>query len=158
MMKMPNISNGVMLTAGKNGGGLGWSEVKGAKRIFLAHGDGLSCSGSGNRHYWRSPTDEELATFREAIGDYGEGQHKPKEPIKMDFACDYITEAIANVGEMNSKALTAFIDEKYSNRTFREKQSLLSDFKGRVLSGKIPQIQLIQLPHNGKVYRFIGEE
>ena len=158
MMKMPNISNGVMLTAGKNGGGLGWSEVKGAKRIFLAHGDGLSCSGSGNRHYWRSPTNEELVTFREAIGDYGEGQHKPKEPIKMDFACDYITEAIANVGEMNSKALTAFIDEKYSNRTFREKQSLLSDFKGRVLSGKIPQIQLIQLPHNGKVYRFIGEE
>lgn len=54
MMKVPKLEGVVMLTAGKNGGGLGWPYIEGARRLFLEHGEGDSCGGSGRAHYWRT--------------------------------------------------------------------------------------------------------
>lgn len=61
MMRVPEKHGYVCLTAGKNGGELGWTEVAGASRLYLAwsRGDGIT---GGNRHAWREVPDEELAT------------------------------------------------------------------------------------------------
>lgn len=67
MMKVPGFEGRVMLTAGKNGGALGWPSVAGARRIFLAWSDAPSCSGTGLRHFWRLVTDEERRELEEAV-------------------------------------------------------------------------------------------
>lgn len=59
MMKVPNNPRMVMLTAGKNGGGLGWDEVDGARRKYLHWSDGDSVD-TGARHAWREATEEEI--------------------------------------------------------------------------------------------------
>lgn len=67
MTKVPGFEGRVMLTAGKNGGALGWPLVSGARRIFLAWSDAPSCSGTGRRHFWRPVTDEEGRELEEAV-------------------------------------------------------------------------------------------
>ena len=67
MMKVPGFEGRVMLTAGKNGGGLGWPLVAGARRIFLAWSDEPSCGGTGKRHYWRRVTDDERRELEDAV-------------------------------------------------------------------------------------------
>lgn len=57
MMKVPNEVDAVMLTAGKNGGGLGWDVIGGAHRRFLVWGGGDSSGGAGTRHFWTEPDD-----------------------------------------------------------------------------------------------------
>lgn len=59
MMKVPNNPRMVMLTAGKNGGGLGWDEVDGARRKYLHWSDGDSVD-TGARHAWREATEDEI--------------------------------------------------------------------------------------------------
>lgn len=155
MMKMPGISNGVMLTAGKNGGGLQWPETEGARRLFLAHGGGKSCNGSDNRHYWRKPTDEEFEAFRAAIA--GKSGKPTKDPINLKYACNYIANAIRDNGEMNTNALRSFIDTTYPDRTRVERRELFDTFKASVEGGELPEIGIKRLPHNERIYHYIGE-
>lgn len=56
MMKVPNEIDAVMLTAGKNGSGLGWDVIGGARRRFLVWGGGESSGGTGARHFWTEPS------------------------------------------------------------------------------------------------------
>lgn len=78
MMKVPGFEGRVMLTAGKNGGALGWPMVAGARRIFLAWSDAPSCSGTGLRHFWRPVTDEERRALEEAVGRLAAGRRAQK--------------------------------------------------------------------------------
>lgn len=55
MMKVPDEIDAVMLTAGKNGGGLDWDIIGGARRRFLIWGGGDSSGGTGARHFWTEP-------------------------------------------------------------------------------------------------------
>ena len=63
MMKIPKVSGMVTLTAGKNGGALGWPEIDGLPRMFLAHGLETSVSGIGQAHYWRKPEPNEIPSL-----------------------------------------------------------------------------------------------
>lgn len=74
MMKIPGHEGRVMLTAGKNGGGLGWPLIAGARRIFLSWADEDSCGGSGRRHYWRRVTDDERRVLAEAVENLAKGR------------------------------------------------------------------------------------
>lgn len=67
MMKIPGTEGRVMLTAGKNGGGLGWPLVAGTRRTFLAWDDEPSCGGSGKRHYWRKVSADEFRELEAAV-------------------------------------------------------------------------------------------
>lgn len=159
MMKIPGIADGVMLTAGKNGGGLQWPEEEGARRIFLAHGGGVSCNGSDNRHYWRKPTDAEFEAFRAAIAGKGGGNTPatpPKPPINMDYACAHIVKAIAECGSMNANAIRSYIDTTFYDRSRAERRELLDEFKRQVDTGELPNIEVLAPSRNAKIYRFIG--
>ena len=59
MMKVKDHPNMVCVTAGKNGGELGWERVGGAFRRYMAYSDDIGVSGKG-RHAWRDLTPEEL--------------------------------------------------------------------------------------------------
>lgn len=59
MMKVPKHPKMVMMTAGKNGGALGWTETDGSRRMYLHWADGESID-VGNRHAWREATDDEI--------------------------------------------------------------------------------------------------
>lgn len=74
MMKIPGEEGRVMLTAGKNGGGLGWPLVAGARRIFLSWADEDSCGGSGRRHYWRRVTEDEQRELAETVKNLAKGR------------------------------------------------------------------------------------
>lgn len=62
MLKVPGHPGRVALVAGKNGGGLGWTDHDGKRttRHFMRHGSGLSVSGDGYSHYWQDPEEKEL--------------------------------------------------------------------------------------------------
>lgn len=69
MMKIPNVQGAVMLTAGKNGGGLKWDIIGGARRRFLVWSDAPSVAGDGSRrHFWAEPTDAERTAILSQIG------------------------------------------------------------------------------------------
>jgi len=92
MMKVPKVSGIVTLTAGKNGGALGWPEVAGLPRMFLAHGLETSVSGSGKAHYWRKPDDDEIPN----LGDFtpSNGPAEEEDPsIEKNIAHTVIREA-----------------------------------------------------------------
>lgn len=59
MMKVKDHPRMVCVTAGKNGGELGWQRIGGAFRHYLAYSDETGVSGKG-RHAWRNLTQEEL--------------------------------------------------------------------------------------------------
>ena len=86
LMKIPGVDGKVMLTAGKNGGGLGWPLVHGARRIFLSHSDAESCGGSGRRHHWHMVTDEdELEDLKDAVGALVDKRQKRGRDPKKDI-------------------------------------------------------------------------
>lgn len=60
MMRCKDDSSKVMLTAGKNGGEIGWQQIDGATRHYLAHSDAKGITGKA-RHAWRELTEDELA-------------------------------------------------------------------------------------------------
>lgn len=72
-MKVPGTTDAIMLTAGKNGAGLGWDVVGGAHRHFLVWGGGDSSGGTGARHYWAEPSDERKAELMAALNLTAEG-------------------------------------------------------------------------------------
>ncbi len=92
MMKVPKVSGIVTLTAGKNGGALGWPEVAGLPRLFLAHGLETSVSGSGKAHYWRKPDEGEIPN----LGDFtpSSGPAEDEDPnVEKDIALAVVREA-----------------------------------------------------------------
>lgn len=66
MMRLKDDSRKVMLTAGKNGGEIGWETIAGATRHFLAYSDATGITGKG-RHAWRELTAEELDEVKNAL-------------------------------------------------------------------------------------------
>lgn len=69
MMKIPNVQGAVMLTAGKNGGGLKWDIIGGARRRFLVWSDAPSVAGDGSRrHFWAEPSEAERMAILSQIG------------------------------------------------------------------------------------------
>ena len=69
MMKVPGMSNAVMLTAGKNGGGLKWEIIGGAQRRFLVWSDAPSVAGDGSRrHFWAEPSEGEKMAILSNLG------------------------------------------------------------------------------------------
>lgn len=62
MMKVPDVLGAVMLTAGKNGGGLKWDIIGGARRKILVWGDEKSVYGDGSRqHFWKEANEAQRA-------------------------------------------------------------------------------------------------
>jgi hypothetical protein len=58
-----------MLTAGKNGGGLKWDIIGGARRRFLVWSDAPSVAGDGSRrHFWAEPSEAERTAILAQIG------------------------------------------------------------------------------------------
>lgn len=158
MMKMPGIDSGVMLTAGKNGGGLRWPTEEGARRIFLAHGGGTSSNGSDKRHYWRKPTDEEIEQFREAIMPKGSKSLPPsKPPLNLHYACNFLAKKVEEYLEIPLQDLSDFVDDYYKDRTRKEKRELLDAFKQKVQNDELGII-LKQGKHNYKTYIFVGNK
>lgn len=101
MMKVPKLEGVVMLTAGKNGGGLGWPYVEGARRIFLEHGEGDSCGGSGRAHYWRQITDKDrisecYGAISSLVGGKRQRQSQPKDEMNVKAAADIWAKRIIN--------------------------------------------------------------
>ena len=58
MMKCPGHPHVVCLCAGKNGSEIGWEQIGGSTRHYLAWSDGVSITG-GRRHAWRELNAEE---------------------------------------------------------------------------------------------------
>ena len=67
MMRVPGKPGIVCLTAGKNGADLGWDNIDGGFRLYMAWSKSIGVTGR-NRHAWRELTDEELAEIAK-IGD-----------------------------------------------------------------------------------------
>lgn len=59
MMKVADHPGMLCLTAGKNGNELGWDEIGGSRRHYLAYSTGRGITGRG-RHAWRELTQEEF--------------------------------------------------------------------------------------------------
>ena len=75
MMRVKDHPGVVCLTAGKNGGELGWERVGGAFRRYMAYSNEIGISGKG-RHAWRDLTSVEYA---EIVG-------QPKESAEQRMA------------------------------------------------------------------------
>lgn len=77
LMKIPGLEGVVMLTAGKNGSGLGWKMVEGARRIFLKWATESSSGGTGRRHFWVRVTDpQELADIEDTVAGLRKGRKR----------------------------------------------------------------------------------
>jgi len=69
MMRVPGKSGVVCLTAGKNGADLGWDNIDGGYRTYLAWSRANGVTGR-TRHAWRELTDEELADVTRDKSDH----------------------------------------------------------------------------------------
>lgn len=82
MMKVKDQPDKVCLTAGKNGAGLDWPLVAGARRMYLAWSNGRSIDSTEDnpqrRHAWRELTKEEL---EEVCKEAAEGVRKDEDKI-----------------------------------------------------------------------------
>lgn len=85
MMKVPKRPKMVMMTAGKNGGALGWPETDGSRRMYLHWADGESID-VGNRHAWREATELEIAELS--------SDGKPTKEEETDVAVSHIVEKV----------------------------------------------------------------
>lgn len=110
MMRVPNHANMVFLTAGKNGGELGWERIGNASRRYMAYSKADGVNGKG-RHAWRDLDEVEYAEIvggaktteekdtSEATAKIAEeikasGAAYCKEEINTDFARRYAREKI----------------------------------------------------------------
>ena len=86
MMRVKDHRNMVCLTAGKNGGELGWQQVGGAFRLYLAYSVERGISGRG-RHAWRELTEDEREEVVAAAQSAAEkAEAKKCEPFNAE-AC-----------------------------------------------------------------------
>ena len=69
MMRVPGKAGIVCLTAGKNGADLGWDNIDGGYRQYMAWSRSNGVTGR-TRHAWRELTDEELADVTKDKGDH----------------------------------------------------------------------------------------
>lgn len=80
MMRVKGHRNMVCVTAGKNGGELGWETVDGAPRRYMAYSSGVGVSRRG-RHAWRDLTDAERAEVVEKAKSDAERGADAKEAL-----------------------------------------------------------------------------
>ena len=110
MMRVKGHANMVCVTAGKNGGELGWERVGGACRRYMAYSDSIGVSGKG-RHAWRDLTPEE---YEEVVGtDRKDDERKELEAV------DAVVDAIkrADVAPLvGVRAMEAFMSDAHINR------------------------------------------
>lgn len=89
MMRVKDRRNMVCLTAGKNGGELGWQQVGGAFRLYLAYSGERGISGRG-RHAWRELTDDEREEVVAAAQTAAEKAEAGKrEPFNAEACARY---------------------------------------------------------------------
>lgn len=69
MMRVPGKPGIVCLTAGKNGADLGWDNIDGGFRQYMAWSKSIGVTGR-NRHAWRELTDEEMADVAKDANDH----------------------------------------------------------------------------------------
>ena len=69
MMRVPGKAGIVCLTAGKNGADLGWDNIDGGYRQYMAWSRANGVTGR-TRHAWRELTDEELADVTKNANDH----------------------------------------------------------------------------------------
>ena len=69
MMRVPSKAGIVCLTAGKNGADLGWDNIDGGYRQYMAWSRSNGVTGR-TRHAWRELTDEELAEVTKNANDH----------------------------------------------------------------------------------------
>lgn len=69
MMRVPGKPGMVCLTAGKNGADLGWDNIDGGFRQYMAWSKSNGVTGR-NRHAWRELTDEEMADVAKDANDH----------------------------------------------------------------------------------------
>jgi len=132
MMKIPGVEGVVMLTAGKNGSGLGWPLVHGARRIFLKWAEEPSAGGTGRRHFWERVTNpEEYDSIVETVESLGKKKRKDVEDAAPAFnlksACVAWANRIADSSElqdMSAKdlraAMSAEIGWEKAKQVYRE--------------------------------------
>lgn len=100
MMKLPGMEGFVMLTAGKNGGGLGWPMVEGSRRVFMRWGGGESCAGTGQRHFWQMVEGEEyekcVEKLREICGRKVQRGRRPMKEINVQTSAAAFLRDIKN--------------------------------------------------------------
>ena len=133
MMKIPDMEGFVMLTAGKNGGGLGWPTVEGARRIFLKHGEGDSCGGSGRKHLWMNVDGYEYQECVEAVANLCKNGKKKSEDGEVanndEENARRIAEVLAKRPTVRSVVGDVIVSELHlmSHRTFRTAFKFLCD-------------------------------
>jgi len=93
MMKVKEDPYKVVLTAGKNGGEIGWQTIDGATRHFLARSDGIGITGRA-RHAWRELDERELSDVSEKMSQQkiiGNGR-----PAKEDLDIEKCASSISS--------------------------------------------------------------
>lgn len=118
MMKVPEKSGYVCLTAGKNGSEIGWDSIGGAYRHYLAWSGKIGITGRG-RHAWRELDPMELAELS------GEGTGEDEVVEKVGEIVDALKETamydqqILNRFGQGRVAKAAFLRVKSSPETYR---------------------------------------
>ena len=110
MMRVKGHPNMVCVTAGKNGAELGWEQVGGAYRRYMAYSEEIGVSGKG-RHAWRDLTPEE---YEDVVGT-----SKQDEERKVDDAVAAVVEAVksAKVAPLaSSKSIVALMSDSGISR------------------------------------------
>ncbi len=91
MMRVKGHPGIVCVTAGKNGGELGWEKIDGAFRRYMAFSDKTGVSGKG-RHAWRDLTPEE---YDEIVGKQKTASEKKTDDAAEELANELARENLA---------------------------------------------------------------
>ena len=118
MMRVKNEPGMVCITAGKNGGEIGWDAVDGAPRRFLAWSHGKGITGK-SRHAWRELEDDEYARVT----------HDSKANAQGDI--DRIVSALRTSPMTVAMATEMMMSQGMSRRAFRAAwTTIVDDYKG----------------------------
>ena len=115
MFRFPGHPDKVFITAGKNGGELGWPEVGGARRYYLAYSKAQGISGKG-RHAWRDVDDDERTELDAAIEKLT-SMKKTENKSKVEKVTDIAPYVIRALDE--TREATLEIGEKFQGMTQR---------------------------------------
>jgi len=113
MLRVKGHSRIVCVTAGKNGGELGWEEIGGAHRHYLAYSDAVGISGK-RRHAWRELEQDERD---EIIKPQVAKTEEDAELIANNIAQDIKQNGAAKVSELRDRYHGAEWGGKYAIRS-----------------------------------------
>ncbi len=142
MMRRPGRPDELFITAGKNGGELGWPEVGGARRYFIAYSKQKGIDGNG-RHAWRELDDDErteIVAYLEGLTRTKKSAETPKDE-KVGNIAPYVIRALDETREQ-----TLEIDSEFHGMTqsaIWQKVKLLIEADGKVSFGRDKLIELI---------------